>query len=87
LREPRRRGTLDPAVVRKRMLERLDSDDGKALYAKRKITVEPVFGNIKANLRFRRFSRRSITAAHSEWRFVCAVHNLLKLRTARLAIG
>jgi hypothetical protein len=49
--------------------------------------VEPVFGNIKANLRFRRFSRRSITAAHSEWRFVCAVHNLLKLRTARLAIG
>jgi transposase len=87
LRDARRRGTLDPAVVRKRMLERLDSDDGKALYAKRKITVEPVFGNIKANLRFRRFSRRSITAAHSEWRFVCAVHNLLKLRTARLAIG
>ena len=85
LRDERRRGTPDPAVIRKRMLMRLDTDDGKRLYAKRKITVEPVFGNIKANLRFRRFSRRGIHAAASEWRLICSVHNLLKLRTARLA--
>ena len=67
------------------MLDRLASDDGKALYAKRKITAEPVFGNIKANLRFRRFSRRSTPAVTSEWRLICSAHNLLKLRTARLA--
>jgi len=87
LRDDRRAGGTDPARLRKQMLDRLASDDGKALYAKRKITAEPVFGNIKANLRFRRFSQRSTPAVTSEWRLICSVHNLLKLRTARLATG
>ncbi|HEY6809320.1 MAG TPA: IS1182 family transposase, partial [Gemmatimonadales bacterium] len=86
LRDGRRVGAADPARLRKAMLERLASDEGRASYAKRKVTAEPVFGNIKANLRFRRFSRRSMPAALSEWRLVCSVHNLLKLRTARLAL-
>lgn len=85
LRNDRRVGGPDPARLRKGMLERLASDPGKELYAKRKMTVETAFGNIKANLRFRRFSRRGSSAAASEWRLVCAVHNLLKLRTLRLA--
>jgi hypothetical protein len=69
------------------MLARLDTDEARALYAKRKISVEPVFGNIKANLRCRRFSGRGMTAVTSEWRLICAVHNLMKLRTTRLANG
>ena len=85
LRDDRRAGGADPARLRKAMLERLASDEGRARYAKRKITAEPVFGNIKANLRFRRFSRRSAPAALSEWRLICSVHNLLKLRSARIA--
>ncbi len=76
---------IDPALLRKQTLDRLASDAGKHLYAKRKITVEPVFGNIKANLRFRRFSRRGLPAAMSEWRLICSVHNLLKLRSTQLA--
>lgn len=84
LRAQRDYGGADPARLRKQMLERLDSDDGKALYAKRKITAEPTFGNIKANLGFRRFSRRSLHAVRSEWRLICSIHNLLKLRTAQL---
>jgi len=82
-----RNGTPDPAVLRKEMLERLSSDEGKAAYAKRKTTSEPVFGNIKANLRFRRFSRRGRAAVGSEWKLICAVHNLLKLRNFSLAAG
>lgn len=85
LREDHRHGGTDPARVRKDMLERLASEHGKTLYANRKITVEPVFGNIKANLRFRRFSRRGARAVLSEWRLVCAIHNLRKLHNARLA--
>ena len=85
LRKIRRRGGPDPARTRKDMLERLASEEGKQLYAKRWFTAEPVFGNIKANLRFRRFSRRGKRAAASEWRLICSVHNLLKLRTMRLA--
>ena len=87
LRDKRREGGPDPARVRKDMLDRLASEEGRALYAKRWFTAEPAFGNIKANLGFRRFSRRSRPAAASEWRFICAIHNLLKLRSVLLAVG
>ncbi len=82
LRNHRRNGGPDPARVRRDMLERLASKDGKTLYAKRWITALPAFGNIKANLKFRRFSRRGQRAAFSEWRLICSVHNLLKVRNA-----
>jgi transposase len=83
----RQRGLSDPAVLRKTMVTRLETDEGRALYAKRKVTTEPVFGNIKANLRHRRFSRRGLSAVGSEWRLICSVHNLMKVRSRRLAIG
>jgi hypothetical protein len=67
------------------MEKRLGTEAGAAAYAKRKTTVEPVFGNLKANLRFRRFSRRGLNAVSSEWRLICTVHNLLKLHRHRLA--
>jgi len=78
-------GRFDPAQLRAEMLERLGTPEGAAAYAKRKITVDPVFGNLKANLRFRRFSRRGLTAVESEWRLICTIHNLLKLHRHRLA--
>jgi len=46
---------------------RLSSEAGAAAYAKRRNTVEPVFGNLKANLGFRRFSRRGFDATRCEW--------------------
>jgi len=80
-----RRGVPDPARLRAEMEERLASDTGAAAYAKRKTTVEPVFGNLKANLGFRRFSQRGLDAVRSEWRLICTIHNLLKLHRHRLA--
>ena len=80
-----RSGRPDPVEVRQAMVERLATDKGAAVYAKRKTTVETVFGNIKANLRFRRFSNRGLDATSSEWRLVCTVHNLLKIHRQRLA--
>jgi Transposase DDE domain len=85
LRDRRRGGEPDPARLRKQMLDRLATPSGKARYAKRKITAESVFGNIKANLRLRRFARGGLAATTSLWRFICAVHNLLKLRNVHLA--
>ena len=69
------------------MLERLEAPDGRRDYALRKVTVEPVFGNIKANLRFRRISGRGLTLATSEWKLVCTVHNLLKVRNHRMRLA
>ena len=63
----------------------LATPDGRALYRQRQITIEPVFGQIKFNRAIRRFQRRGSSACRSEWRFIAATHNLLKLHHHRLA--
>jgi hypothetical protein len=61
------------------MKEKLASDQGKARYAKRRETVEPVFGQIKEQQGARRFLRRGMRACQAEWKLLCGTHNLLKL--------
>jgi Transposase DDE domain len=63
----------------------LASPDGRALYRQRQVTIEPVFGQLKFNRQIRRFQRRGRSACRSEWRFIAATHNLLKLHHHRLA--
>jgi transposase len=63
----------------------LATDHGTALYRRRQATVEPVFGQIKANRSADRFLRRGRSAARSEWRLLAATHNLLKLHRHNLA--
>jgi transposase len=67
------------------MREKLISERGRKLYAQRKITIEPVFGQIKYNRHIDRFMRRGRAAAQSEWRLVTATHNLLKLHSHWIA--
>jgi hypothetical protein len=68
-----------------RMREKLTSERGRKLYAQRKITIEPVFGQIKYNRHIDRFMRRGRAAARSEWRLITATHNLLKLHSHWIA--
>jgi hypothetical protein len=63
----------------------LATPDGRALYRQRQITIEPAFGQLKFNRQIRRFRRRGRSACRSEWRFIAATHNLLKLHHHRLA--
>jgi len=65
--------------LRAAMTAKLASDEGKACYAKRKETVEPVFGQIKDARGARRFMRRGLGACQAEWKLLCGTHNLLKL--------
>jgi transposase len=65
--------------LREAMKAKLASDDGKARYAKRRETVEPVFGQLKEQQGARRFMRRGLTACQAEWKLLCGTHNLLKL--------
>jgi hypothetical protein len=62
----------------------LATDHGAQLYLKRQGLVERVFGQIKSNRGFRRFSRRGRSAVRSEWRLLTATHNLLKLHQHQL---
>jgi transposase len=65
--------------LRAAMTAKLASDDGKACYAKRKETIEPVFGQLKEQQGARRFLRRGLAACEAEWKLLCGTHNLLKL--------
>jgi hypothetical protein len=67
------------------MRKKLSTERGRELYAQRKITVEPVYGQIKHNRRIDRFMRRGRAAVQSEWRWVAATHNLLKLHSHWIA--
>lgn len=60
------------------MKEKMQKDASKEIYAKRKIIVEPVFGQIKTG-GFRRFSVRSIKKAGGEFSLICAVSNFKKI--------
>jgi len=61
------------------MARKLSSRAGSRAYARRKATVEPVYGQIKEVRRFRRFSLRGLPSAIGEWAVICTTHNLLKL--------
>ena len=61
------------------MREKLKTAHGRTLYALRKSTIEPVFGQIKYNRRIDQFMRRGRAAVQSELRLVAATHNMLKL--------
>jgi hypothetical protein len=67
------------------MRRKLSTERGRKLYAQRKITVEPIYGQIKYNRHIDRFMRRGRAAAQSEWLLVTATHNLLKLHTHWIA--
>ena len=62
----------------------LASERGSQLYRRRQATVEPVFGQIKANRGADRFLRCGRSAVRSEWRLLAATHNLLKLHRHQL---
>jgi len=66
-------------TIRERMARKLVTKRGRAIYAKRKQIVEPVFGQIKEARGFRRFLLRGLDAVKAEWRLVCLAHNLMKL--------
>jgi hypothetical protein len=68
-----------------RMREKLASDRGRTLYALRKATIEPVFGQIKHNRRVDQFMRRGKAAVQSQLRLVAATHNMLKLHNHWIA--
>lgn len=61
------------------MRRKLATKAGHAIYARRKCTVEPVFGQIKQVRGLRQFSLRGMENVSAEWQIWCLTHNLLKL--------
>ena len=68
------------------MKARLESEDGKARYKKRKQTVEPVFGIIKSAIGFTRFHlSRGRQKVATEWLLIALAYNCRRLHNLRPA--
>ena len=65
------------AVERTR--RRMGTSECKAAYARRKATMETVFGAVKEALGLRQFSMRGHAAADFDWRLVRAAWNLKRM--------
>lgn len=72
----------DPVL---KMVHRLTTKAGRALYALRKQTVEPVFGIIKRVMGWRQMSMRGLENARGEWSLVTMAWNIKRLHVLRAA--
>jgi len=69
----------DGLSAKRRMARKSRTKAGRLMYAKRKGTIEPIFGRLKQVLGLRQFSMRGLASMRGEWRLMATVHNLLKL--------
>jgi transposase len=63
---------------KQRMKRKLLTKRGRKAYARRKVTAEPVIGQVK-NTVLPRFSLRGLSKVRGEFSLACAVHNLKKM--------
>jgi transposase len=87
-RERHYRGGIDPqgrprTPLRAGMREKLQTEAGRAVYARRKAITEPVHGLIKQARGFRQFLLRGLGNVQMEFTLIALTHNLLKLWRAQ----
>ena len=86
-----REGKAAPAVdadehpAKARMAEKLESDEGRRRYARRKWMAEAPVGWVKEVMGFRRFSFRGLEKVQGEWTLVCLALNVKRLHTLQAA--
>ena len=73
--------TDDPVML---MKHQLTTESGRALYALRKQTVEPVFGIIKQVMGLRQFSLRGLNKAAGEWTLATLAWNVKRMNVLRI---
>jgi len=67
------------ATLKQRMARKLTTKKGRATYARRKVIVEPVFGQMATLQNAKQLLLRGLDGAQGEWLLLAACHNLRKL--------
>lgn len=67
------------ATAKQRMARKLKTKAGRAVYARRKVIVEPVFGQMHTLQNAKSLLLRGLDGARAEWLLLTACHNLRKL--------
>jgi transposase len=69
-----------PETFTSKMKRKIDSAVGRATYAMRLATAEPVFANITSTLGLNRFTLRGKRKVNTQWLLYCLVHNIGKIQ-------
>lgn len=67
------------AEVMAAMRAKMATTEGRKIYSRRKVVVEPALGNLSHNLGFRGFLLRGAEKAQGEFMLMCSAHNIRKL--------
>ena len=62
------------------MKARIDTPQGKQIYARRLAIVEPVFANLRVQKRLDHFTVRSKAKVDVQWKLFALVHNIGKIQ-------
>lgn len=65
--------------LRTQIRKLLDSPEGKKIYSLRQQIIEPIFGNIKHNLKYTMLHLRTLQKVNAEWQLICLTHNIKKI--------
>jgi transposase len=68
-----------PKTYSEKMMEKIDTAEGRDIYAKRMGIVEPVFANITVHKGLSRFTLRTKKKVNIQWLLYCMVHNMGKI--------
>lgn len=80
---PRGLSNLAKSAFGQRMREKLATEEGKALYKKRRQSIEACFGLIKHNLKFRQFHLRGLPNVDLEWKLIALAYNIRMIWSAQ----
>ena len=72
------------SVLSKRMALKMETEKGKIEFAKRKMTVEWPFGNIKENLKYTEYITRGIKQTQTENNLISISHNIKRIHNQKL---
>jgi len=68
-----------PKTYSERMMEKIDSPHGRAMYSRRMGIVEPVFANIRVHKQLDKFTLRGKEKVNIQWILYCCIHNIGKI--------
>lgn len=86
-REGKKHAAINPAGLPRTaaMAVKMDTDETRAAYRRRKWLAEPPNGWIKNVLGFRQFSMRGLHRVQAEWKLVCLALNLRRMAAMQLS--
>jgi hypothetical protein len=66
------------------MALKMETEKGKIEFAKRKMTVEWPFGNMKENLKYTEYITRGITQTQTENNLISTSHNIKRIQNQKI---